>query len=57
MVLHSVLCRLPNRDVVMAVILCDDTHTGPVLFMVVRVVRHKFLRVGLVEPEGLNRVL
>lgn len=57
MMLHSVLCRLPDGDIVMAVILCDETHTGPVMLMVIRVVCHKFLCVRLIEAEGLNGVL
>ena len=52
-----VLCSFPDGDVVMSIVLCDDRHAGPVLFVVIGVVRHKLLGVHLVEAEGLNGVL
>lgn len=48
---------LAHWDVVVAVILCDQTHTGPVFLMVIRIIGDKLLGVCHVQPVDLDGAL
>lgn len=48
---------LSHWDVVVAVILCDQTHTGPVFLMVIRIIGDKLLSVCHVQPVDLDGAL
>lgn len=52
-----VLCGPPDRDVVMAVVLCYDAHAGPLLLVVVRIMCDELDRVCHVQTKGLDGVL
>lgn len=51
------LCSIYHWNVVVAIILCDETHGRPVALVVVWVEGDELLRVGLVQSVNLNGVL
>lgn len=51
------LCSIYHWDVVVAIVLCDETHGRPVALMVVWVEGDELLRVRLVQSVNLNGVL
>lgn len=52
-----VLNSPPDGNIVMAIVLRDDTHTWPLVLVVIWVMCHKLLCVGHVQTEGLNGVV
>lgn len=52
-----VLYSPPDRDIVMAVVLCYNAHAGPLLLVVVRVMCDELDRFCHVQTKGLDGVL